>query len=238
MDDLLQEMIDPAPTQHDRARRRRMWTTAAIVGLAAIGVTSLTTSAVFSDRERSGAAINTGTLDLKANTKLTFTMPVSNMLPGARVYAPVTIKNDGSLAFEYAAKVTADAQKGAAADNPSLGNGDTPNSADLPDMLRLDLYSADSDTCDSSVAQTANLVGRTPGTWGIGTDQKLFGSPTANAAGNRTLSADATEYFCVRVTFNKAAENEYQNTAAQLTLTFDAVQQDKFEDGDDTSQAK
>ncbi len=38
MDDLLEEMVNPpAPAQADRARRRRLWATVTIVGLAAVG---------------------------------------------------------------------------------------------------------------------------------------------------------------------------------------------------------
>jgi len=44
MDDLLQEMIDPAPAPRDAPRRRRLWMTVAIVGLAVVGVTKLTTA--------------------------------------------------------------------------------------------------------------------------------------------------------------------------------------------------
>ena len=55
MDDLLQEMIDPAPAHHDAPRRRRLWTTVAIVGLAAVGATTLTTSAIFTDNDATSA---------------------------------------------------------------------------------------------------------------------------------------------------------------------------------------
>ena len=64
MDDLLQEMIDPAPVHRDAPRRRRLWTTVAIVGLAAVGATTLTTSAIFTDNDSTSADIETGTVDL------------------------------------------------------------------------------------------------------------------------------------------------------------------------------
>jgi len=234
MDDLLQEMINPAPAQHDRPRRRRMWTTVAIVGLAAVGVTSLTTSALFSDREKSTDTITTGTLDLTTAGELDFNMPVDNMLPGARVYAPLTIKNNGSLAFEYTAKVTATSVPSTNTD-PDLGTGETPGDADLTSQLHLDLFKVAGTTCDATSVAAGTLLGRSTGTWGIGTDQRLFGDTVANAAGNRTLSADDDENLCTRVTFNQAADNTYQNTAAQITLTFDAVQQLPFTDGSDPS---
>ena len=55
MDDLLHEMINPAPAPRDGARRRRLWTTVVIVGLAAIGATTLTTSAIFTDDDATSA---------------------------------------------------------------------------------------------------------------------------------------------------------------------------------------
>ena len=64
MDDLLQEMIDPAPVHHDAPRRRRLWSTVAIVGLAAVGATTLTTSAIFTDNDATSATIESGTVDL------------------------------------------------------------------------------------------------------------------------------------------------------------------------------
>ena len=42
IDDLLQDMIDPAPAPRDKPRRRRLWATVAIVGLSVVGATSLT----------------------------------------------------------------------------------------------------------------------------------------------------------------------------------------------------
>ena len=47
MDELLEEMIEPAPTRQDAGRRRRLWATGSVLALAAVGVTSLTTSALF-----------------------------------------------------------------------------------------------------------------------------------------------------------------------------------------------
>ena len=65
MDDLLQEMIDPAPVHPDAPRRRRLWSTVAIVGLAAVGATTLTTSAIFTDNDSTSATIESGTVDLQ-----------------------------------------------------------------------------------------------------------------------------------------------------------------------------
>jgi len=223
MDDLLQEMINPAPAQQDRPRRRRLWATVAVVGLAALGVTSLTTSALFSDREKSGATITTGSLDLLADDSLTFTVPVDNMIPGAEIVAPVTLKNNGSLAFEYSVSVAATSEDTGVAD-PDLNNGDTPASADLPDALHLDLFSVTStNACTLTGVATKTPIGSSTGSWGIPA-ARIVGGATAGSAGNRTLNSQADEVLCARVRFDVNAGNEYQNTAAELTLTFDAMQ--------------
>ncbi len=80
MDDLLQEMIDPTPQRGDTSRWRRFGATAAIFALAGLGITSLTTSALFTDRESTAGDLLTGTVDLSLGT-FAFTMPIGR--PGA-----------------------------------------------------------------------------------------------------------------------------------------------------------
>ena len=106
MDDLLERMIDPAPPQRDTPRRRRLWSTVAIVGLAAVGVTSLTTSALFTDKDSTTSAISTGTIDL-TSSQLDFVLPAGDLKPLDTVYSPVTVTNDGSLGFQYAISLLA-----------------------------------------------------------------------------------------------------------------------------------
>jgi spore coat-associated protein N len=218
MDDLLQEMIDPAPAQYDRPRRRRLWMTVAVVGLAAVGVTSLTTSALFSDEESSGARIKTGSLDLTANTELTFSVPFDNLLPGARITAPIELDNVGSLAFEYSVRSAATAATG-----------------NLPSQLHLDLYKvADVDSCTLALVADGTRIGSSTGTWGI-PDELIVGGATVGAPGNRTLNSGGAEVLCALVAFNEAADNTYQNTSADIMLTFDAIQLKFNEDQPDTS---
>ncbi|WP_029289733.1 TasA family protein [Cellulomonas sp. HZM] len=223
MDDLLQEMIDPAPAPRDRPRRRRLWTTVVIVGLAALGVTSLTTSALFSDQEKSGAQINTGSLDLKTDQSLDFTVPFDNMLPGAQVVAPITIKNDGSLAFAYS--VSAAASDDPTTGNPDLGNGDDPGTGVLRTKLHLDLFKVGTADCTLAGVAGRTPVGGSAGTWGIpGTATLVLGTTHAADAANPRVDAGDTTHLCARVSFDEAAGNEFQNTASTVTLTFDAMQ--------------
>src|SRR6187551_1642199 len=101
MDDLLQEMIDPAPVHHDAPRRRRLWTTVAIVGLAAVGATTLTTSAIFTDNDSTSATIESGTVDLEIGQDVEFAFAPQNLAPGDSTFVPLQIQNNGSLALRY-----------------------------------------------------------------------------------------------------------------------------------------
>ena len=55
MDDLLQEMIDPAPVHRDARPSSSPLDHGGIVGLAAVGATTLTTSAIFTDNDSTSA---------------------------------------------------------------------------------------------------------------------------------------------------------------------------------------
>lgn len=106
MDELLEEMIDPAPSRQDVARRRRGLATGAILVLAAVGVTSLTTSALFTDQDTLTGTLSTGSIVLDADGA-TFTMPVGGLAPGGSVVAPMQVTNAGSLALRYAVSLSA-----------------------------------------------------------------------------------------------------------------------------------
>ena len=212
MDDLIEEMVNPAPAQADKARRRRLWATVTIVGLAALGVTSLTTSALFTDQEKANDAITTGRVNLAVG-ELAFTVPVDNMLPGASVVAPVTVANDGSLRYQYAISYRADDRAG--------------DTADLSSALRVSIYATSTCTL-SSTSTAADRIGQsgTPGTFGLATsDTPIVGTPGVDeATGNRFLNATASEDLCVRIDFDETADNSYQDTSTTLELTFDARQ--------------
>lgn len=218
MDDLLEEMVNPAPAQADKARRRRLWATVTIVGLAALGVTSLTTSALFTDNKTASDAIKTGTVSLETDA-MTFTVPVDNMLPGAAIVAPLEVRNAGSLRYQYAISYQA-----------VNGAGET---ADLSDRLRVEIFTRAAGNCTiTGTLSTTGLIGRsTTSGYGLATAlTPIVGDPAdyANAA-NRFLSASEADNLCVRVEFDATADNSYQDTSTTLTLRFDARQLD-FDD--------
>lgn len=225
MDELLEEMIDPAPSHEDAARRRRAWATGSILALAAVGVASLTTSALFTDQDDLAGTISTGTLVLAAQGA-EFEMPAGGLAPGGSVVAPVRVVNEGSLELRYALSLSA------ARTAPASGTG---GSGDLTGQLRVSVFAPDV-TC--SVATTApgqaTPIAASPSADGFGlpgTATPILGNPatgrqTTPGTGDRTLPGGtrAEETLCVRVDMSPDAGNEFQDTAAVLRFVLDSEQ--------------
>ncbi len=242
MDDLLQEMIDPEPRRADVSRWRRLGATAAIFALAGLGITSLTTSALFTDRETTAGDLLTGTVDVSlgadgAPGATFFAMPDGGLPPGGAVARTVTVTNSGSLQLRYAVSFHADA----ATRGDSVTGTDTPldstdaeavrGAGDLRDVLTLDVFPVGaSDGCATTGAAPAGAGTITDLTRGTGTLTDGFSpilgdatqEPFTGAA--RTLASGRSELLCVRVTLDPSAGNEYQNTDAPVQLRFDAEQ--------------
>ncbi|MBO9555943.1 MAG: hypothetical protein J7523_15300 [Cellulomonas sp.] len=217
MDDLLQEMIDPAPAPKDAPRRRRLWMTVVIVGLAVVGVTKLTTAALFTDNATTGSAITSGTIDLTTD-ELTLPVLDGGIMPGDAVVAPVNVTNAGTLSYWYAVTYTAtntDTQTGA---------GTGADDAHLSDRLVLDVY-ADLPRCTAP----SDTDGATPlaTITGLSTSEAaLVGDRTLESnAKNRVLGSTQAETLCVKVSFPSTADdNAYQGTATAVSLKFYASQ--------------
>ncbi len=107
MDDLIREMIAPARRSDlDRGRRSRLTATALTVGLAAIGVTSLTTGALFTDTDTvSNSDFTTGTVTSAPAMSTTHTLGAGNMAPGDVEFGTVPVANAGSLELRYSISV-------------------------------------------------------------------------------------------------------------------------------------
>jgi spore coat-associated protein N len=233
MDDLLQEMIDPAPAHRDAPRRRRLWTTVAIVGLAAIGATTLTTSAIFSDNDAASADIKSGTVDLVVGDGTTFAFTPQNLAPGDATFAPLQVSSSGSLELRYSVSYKAE-QSAADAPAPDLAAPDgsaVATDGDLRDVLQLRLYAVPAAQCNlagTGGATTPSTPLNDAGTitpW-PGIETPLVGSNApGQQAGDRVLSvATPTEMLCARVDFPSTAGNEYQAGGVTLDLTFNAEQ--------------
>lgn len=223
MDDLLQEMIRPAgPTARDRARRRRLVVSAATVGLAVIGVTTLTTSALFTDNDSAtGSAFTTGSVDI-SNTPATTVLESLNLAPGDKVFGPLTVTNSGSLAFRYAvgyAFTNTDTIAGAVV-------GTTGTSL-LSSQLSLTIQ----EVASAAGCPAGGPAGGAPlATVAVGAavlaDTDIIGTRgTGGGNGELELAAGgATDVLCVGVEMSNAAGNEYQLTSANLTLFLNAEQ--------------
>jgi spore coat-associated protein N len=213
MDDLLNEMIDPAPAPVDAPRRWRLWTTVVIVGLAAIGATALTTSAIFTDDDEATASISTGNIDLVLGGPVPFTFTPQDLAPGSSTFVPMTVSNAGTLELRYSVSYFG---------TPGTGGG----GGDLTDVLQLRLYAvADCTLAGTNAAQTINNSGQPVSNWPT-TALPLVGDPVGPSADDRTLAGgtNATDTLCARVDFPLDAGNEYQDTSATLTLVFNAEQ--------------
>ncbi len=223
MDDLLQEMIDPAPEHRDAPRRRRLWTTVAIVGLAAIGATTLTTSAIFTDNDSTSAAIESGTVDLALGAT-PFTFTPQNMAPGDTTFAPVQVQSNGSLALRYSISYSA---APAVNGTPDPVLNPAPTAGDLRDVLQLHVYAVAQGGCTpAGVAGLTALNDPSTVTAWPGTVQPLVGSNAQGAqGGDRQLTVGgSSEWLCFAVDLPIGAGNEYQDTAVTLSLVFNAEQ--------------
>ena len=201
MDELLREMITPPAPRRDPARRRRLVATVAILGMAGLGMTSLVTSAIFTDNDDAGrTGITTGSVDIAAGEDAAFALPPGNLAPGDEVYSPVTVTNAGSLALVYGVQYAATNGTGGA----------------LADAISIDLFALPAASCsEAGVGTTAPI-----GTAGPG----LSGAATQIVPLGRSLFARAAEELCVRVSLPDTLDNTYQNSSADLAFTFVAEQ--------------
>ncbi|MBO3083389.1 hypothetical protein [Cellulomonas fengjieae] len=224
MDDLLHEMIDPAPVHRDAPRRRRLWTTVAIVGLAVVGATTLTTSAIFTDNDAVSAEIHSGTVDLVIGSTAGFAFAPQNLSPGTSTYAPLRVASAGSLELRYSISFAATQTTNPLPD-PTLDPA--PAAGDLRDVLDLFVYAVPEAGCNA--AGVAALQPLDPSgaekPW-PGTARPLVGSSAQGSQeGDRVLAVGTPEeWLCFRVDFPASAGNEYQDAAVRLDLTFNAEQ--------------
>jgi len=217
MDDLLHDMINPPPAPRDGARRRRLWTTVVIVGLAAIGATTLTTSAIFTDQDATSASIQTGNVSLDLGDPTAFAFTPQNLAPGSSTFVPLTVTNDGSLELRYSISYFG---------TPGGGTG----AGDLTDVLELRMYALSATSCTltgTNAATTINTAGVPVNNWPASPGNPLVGDPGVSlATGDRTLPSGVgnSESLCARVDFPISAGNEYQDTSATLNLVFNSEQ--------------
>ncbi len=198
MDELLREMITPPPPRRDPARRRRLVATAAILGMAGLGMTSLVTSAIFTDRHDAGrTGITTGSVDLEAGDDVQVQLPAGALAPGDDVYSPITVTNAGSLALVYRVDYSAT----------------NPDQKALAPQLGMTLYATATCTADgvASAPVVAEVTGLSVGT-----------QPLVETA--RSLFAGTSEVLCVRVSVPRTLDDRFQEATTDVAFTFLAEQ--------------
>jgi spore coat-associated protein N len=208
IDDLLQEMIaPPAPSAADRARRRRLVASAATVGLGLVGVTSLTTSALFTDNDSvAGGGFTTGTVDVSLASSETF-LTVGSMVPGDIAYQPLTIRNDGSLGYRYSVE-------------KSFQDAGAP----LSGQLQLAVYSvADEGSCTADGVSTLQPL-RAPAPVAADGAVLLGDRSTGQQDGDRLVVATDVDVLCFGLYLPPETDNTFQSSSTTLGLTVWAEQ--------------
>jgi hypothetical protein len=210
MDDLLEELDSydrAAPV--DRDRRRRFVATAAICGLAFVGIGQLATGALFEDSANASVTYTTGDVEIEANGQASTTLAAaSNLAPGDTTYRPVSITNVGSLDLRYA-----------------VSGVTTSQTKNLSNALRYTIYrgltvgECNSGTTGGGTAVVSNAT--------IGmTASALIGDPAPGPqGGERVINAgDPADILCVAMELPIATTSAFAAANATVTLTFDAEQ--------------
>jgi hypothetical protein len=209
MDDLLREMIQPAaPSAHDRARRWRLVASAATLALAAVGVTSLTTSALFSDTDAvTGSAFTTGSVDVALAPGPSF-LSIDKMAPGDTAYRSLTVKNPGSLEFRYAA---------------TKSWTDSTPQVPLSDVLLLSTYALPAGAeCSATAEQGVDVR---PAETMAAHGAALFGdAATGSQPGDRTIPAGGAEVLCFHIQLPVTAGADYRDSTSTVSIQVSAEQ--------------
>jgi hypothetical protein len=134
-------------------------------------------------------------------TPVSTSLTMSNMAPGDKVTAPVTVSNDGTLDLRYAMT--------------TVSGGDAALASTLAVAVRSGVASCTNGGFASSGTQVAS------GTLGA----LSMGDPAAGAqAGDRTLAPSTNEVLCFQVALPTTAASTLQGKTASATFTFAAEQ--------------
>jgi hypothetical protein len=184
---------------------------AALLCVSAVTLTSLASSALFTDSKTTGAStLASGSVALGlGGSATTNALAAGTMAPGDTKYAVVTVTNSGSLALRYSGTATWSAS----------------NALSQAITLSVQSIASAGATCDATVGTNWAAPNVAANITASGTSVALFGSPVAGQqTGDRTLSAASAEYFCIREQLPSTATNTVANLTSNVNLQFDAEQ--------------
>ncbi len=196
-----------AARAENRTSRRSALLTLLLAIVSLVGLTAVTTGALFSDSATvSGTSFVTGTVDINASAA-SVPLTMTNMAPGDTLTAGITVQNAGTLAERYAMSIKTD---DAASDT-------------LAGQLAYTVKAGVTTCTTAGFGSSGTEIYTGPLASSAGT--KVIGDNTSGSqAGDRTLSAGASENLCMQVSLPLATGNAFQGKTANVTMTFDSEQ--------------
>ncbi len=200
---------DSAQDRHGRTRRRRLLVplsvSTALLSLASLGSVHalINASAAAPAQGISTGSVAVGTTGPGGGSS---TISFSSGHPGASVVQSLSVDNTGTLGVRYA--VSSQVVSG---------------SSDLAGGLTLTVRSGVADC--TAAGFTASGVQLFDGVLATTTKTAKIGDPATGAhAGDRDISASASDVLCLRVAMPTTASNSLQGLSTAVSLSFDAEQ--------------
>jgi hypothetical protein len=170
-----------------------------------VRLSSITTTVAGSQLAAPGLSVNTptdGTLRITASSTSAF-LSLDRMVPGDRVTAPITVRNDGTLDLRYAAT--------------SAATND--DSKSLMNQVQLTIKSGVT-TCNNAGFKADGVILYSDAPLGSIAGLNVVGNPAiGQQAGDRTLRAGASETLC-SVTLPLNTPNTFAGAATAATFNF------------------
>ena len=179
--------------------------TGLVLGMSVATVATTLTGAIFIDSQSVGAnTFSAGTLDISSSPS-SAVVSLSDMAPGDKVTAPLTVSNAGSLQLRYA-----------------LTSTTTENT--LAAQLDVTVKTGVS-TCNTSGFGVDGTTLYGPADLGSTTGLNVLGNPSQGAqTGDRTVAASGSEVLCIQVELPLGTGNSYQGLSTTATLVTAAEQ--------------
>lgn len=178
-----------------------------VVGVTAVGTGAVASTALYTDSgDVSANAFSSGTLDISTGTTSAW-LTLATMAPGAKVVAPLTVTNGGTLEMRYAVTSTSTENTLAGQLNLTIKTGITAGNC-----------TADNFASAGTTVYGADDLGSTAGL-------NVIGNPAQGGqSGDRTLAAGTSEVLCAQVQLPLGTGNTFQGTSTTATFALAAEQ--------------